>query len=103
MIKFILYITMCISFLSCSNPFGSESTVDNGHNPGADNTSTVKVYDAVNAKDLVSSSGQYAVSTTRSYLVSHSVGELTKDIEVVTTNRGYKVYSNVQGVLNSQK
>ena len=90
----------CLFFFltACTNPFGGDnSVVDTGHHPGVQ---TVDSLSPAPGMGFVNSSAQQVV-TGRGYKVSQSMGELTTDTHA-TTSRGYKVFSNVQGSLNSE-
>ncbi len=101
-LSFTFYIfTSAVLLTGCSNPFGGDkSKIDSGHAPGID---TVADLPSSNGSEFVNMSSQSVLTNGGRFRVSASVGSTTNEVKMVTTSRGYKIYSNIQGDLISEE
>lgn len=97
MVRLSQFISLTAILCGCSNPLGGQSAVEAGHNPGV----TDQSLPASPGTEFVSASQQMTQTTGGRFVLQGSVSNMTDQVKVKTADRGYTLYSNVQGEMIS--
>jgi hypothetical protein len=99
--KFIFCLFFLVaSTIGCQNPWGQQSLVDANHQPGFENGTRTPLG---RGSEGVSASVQAAHSNNRKFIYSGSMASPTGSVVLKSSSGKYLLYSNVQGILLSEK